>query len=307
VNPATLGAAGTLTVNKTGDGAQVAGGDDWAGEHWVEAVACDRADRTSSTQRLRFRVKGAFQTARYKLDEGDADGDGLLDAPALSVVDAPNNEVTFEDFPEFTLTPGANFSLQRPGDSFLTFDGVSGQASASRAVAATQGAFSVSAWVRTGQVDRRQVVVSQRGAGGLTFSLAIEPDTACGCARPTFTVADGSITHTVTLRTVELAPHHWYVLAGSFDDLYDDLSMRRVRVWAGDDATITPNESAEMALSGFRPGASTEAMLGHELDAGGAGASHWQGDIEDVRFYSDEINDVDLRTHLQADTGQPTD
>ncbi len=263
---------------------------DKVGERWITVQAVDRAGRTSQPVTLLFRVHGAVEKARYDLDEGAGTTvsehvEGLSDPPTG---------------PDFTLSSGVQFVIQHQDeigdDTFLRFDGSTGQATASSPAIDTGSPFSVSAYVRPESVASRRVLVSQSNSAGQTFSLAIEP--GCGAACATFTVKDPSTgtSYTVT-STVAVTTDSWYVVGGSFDN---QLPQHRIKVWVGHQATESSAKTIDQATlalpSSFVPGASTATAIGRDL-AGG----YWSGDVEDLRFYIDEVSPADISVHVEHD------
>lgn len=262
------------------------------GEHWVTAIAHDRAGRVSEPRTRHFRVQGPVLTRQYDLDEGTG---STLDGTLIDGQTAA---------PRFTLSPSGVGFVERTdlgsGHSYLHFDG-SGVATSAQRVVDSGQAFSVSAWVRTEDVANRHVVLAQDTGTGSAFTLAIENSSA-GKAHAVFTVTDptGS-THTVT-STTEMDPNMWYVLAGSFDDL---ISPRRLRVWVAD--AEWPGHIAKTVNSSltptYAPATSMRAFIGAESIAG-TWSNGWLGDIEDVRFYADEVADDDVSNHRWTDPPQ---
>lgn len=277
-----LGATGDYSINLGASGL--------VGEHWVKVRAVDRAGRKSLPVERQFRVQGAVLTAQYDFEEGS--GSTL----SGSYVDGQSVA------PVFTRSASGTSFVQQSagaGDYYLHFDG-SGVATATQPVVDSTRAFSVSAWVRADDVSTRRVVASQRAATGSAFTLAIE-NSAPGKARAVFSVTDSSgQTRTATSAT-ELDPNKWYVLAGSFDD---QSSPRRLQVWVADfvfpgHMSMAPNPAPDLP-SNYAPAASVSTAIGAESIAG-VWSNRWAGDIEDVRFYRDEVSDFDVAAHRNSD------
>ena len=280
VDPAALGAPGTLPIETS----------NFTGEHWITVQSMDRAGRLSPAKTLNFRIFGAVQTSQYLFNEA---GGSQVSATLGS-----------DPSPPFALTPtGVSFLDQHhaqvangvPADTVLQFDGVSGEATTTSRVVDNTHAFSVSAWVRTPSVTTRRVLVSQHNAIGQTFSLAVEPGCGAGNGCATFTVKDTTSASTYTVKsTVAVQPNHWYVLAGSFDDLS---ATHRIRVWVGD-ANAKTAASLDVPAT-FVPTAATGAAFGRDIR--NSTTTRWLGNIEDVRFYTDEIAPVDVQAHIGDD------
>lgn len=264
INPAALGAAATLTEQTA----------NLAGEHWLKVKAYDEAGRVSVERLILFRVLKAVQTGRYEFE------------PANRLGPLSDNDPTAD--PVFTATLSGVSYGQGPRNEHLALDGTGGL-TADPAVSA-RAAFSVSAWVRPGDVSQRRVITSQSSASGSIFELAIKP--GCGGACAEFKVSDPATgaTHTVT-STAPVTNGAWTVVAGSFDDL---ARTHRIKIWVG-------NVAASKEVPGFLPGWSTNGATRIGFASNTTQTGRWIGDIDDVRFYTDEMADFDVQAHIDED------
>lgn len=271
INPAALGASATLTEQTA----------NLAGEHWLKVKAYDEAGRVSDEQTILFRVIKAVETGRYEFE------------PANRLGPLPDTEPDPQADPVFTASAaGVGYQTGSRNDHLL-LDGTGGL-TAAPAVSA-RAAFSVSAWVRAGDISQRRVILSQSSASGTVFELAIKP--GCGAACAEFKVSDPAtgVTHIVT-STARVTASAWTVVAGSFDDL---AQTHRIRVWTGDSEGTRSMASKD--VPGFLPGWSTDGAtrIGFVSDATQTG--RWVGDIDDVRFYTDEVAAFDVQEHINTD------
>ena len=272
------------------------GGSEMAGEHWVKVKAVDRADRISEVRTRYFRVQGAVLTAEYDFNEGA--GSMLGGTPILD----ENGQLSQPTPPALTLSSGGTTFVRHddtdPNHYHLHFDGT-GYASALQPVVDSTHAFSVSAWVRANDISGNRTVVGQTraGAGGFTLGTV----NYLGKAYPTFTVMDSAGASRTVYSTQTLDPGKWYVIAGSFDD---QTNPRRIKVWVADaDISTKPVETKNGAPDlppTYTPAATTYTILGAS-PSGGTWINGWIGDIEDIRFYSDEVGPDDVSAHQGTD------
>lgn len=284
-----LGVSGTSSIDTSGV---------IDGEHWITVQSIDRAGWMSTVKRLDFRVNGALEVARYDLNEN-----GGTTATANQAGN-PVFALAGPSLPTWIVQHAAEEGV--PADSYLHPNG-SGGASATSAVVDDTHAFAVSAWVRATDVTARRVIASQRTASGRAFSLAIQPGCGTGNACATFTVWDPTGAAQTVTSTRAVTANGWFVIAGSFDDL-GPLSSNgidrnhQIRVWVAD-KTNQGSQAAPVTVSlgtAFTPAAATGTDLGQETVAGAASA-RWIGDIEDVRFYTDEVGWRDISNHVLTD------
>lgn len=267
-DPAAPGAEGRRTIAT----------DNLAGEHWLTVVAVDEAGRISDPRRVLFRVLKAVQTGRYEFDEGE--GTRLADSDP----GAPDHA--------FTTTSGATFEAHPSSGHVLALDGLGGGAATAYPVMpSSQAAFSVSAWIRPDDVTQRRVVVSQENSAGQVYALAVEPE--CTCVE--FSVTNPATGAKYAVRSAnQVAAGRWTLVAGSFDDL---ALTNRIRAWVGSSAASL--SFTGRAIPGFAPGtsASGRTLLGYEAPNAVA-VNRWKGAIDDVRFYIDEVANLDLEAHI---------
>ncbi|MFL6172415.1 MAG: LamG-like jellyroll fold domain-containing protein [Marmoricola sp.] len=285
-----LGAAGTLDIDTS----------QYDGEHWVNVNSVDRSGRTSAIVTRNFRIRGAVQVARYKLDEGAGTTANSVEPglPAFVVNGAP--DTTWATLVPAQTEPDGTVDV--PANTYLHFNNGNGGAHTTTRIVDDTHAFAVSAWAKASDVTKRHVVVSQQTVTGGAFSLAIEP--GCGSACAVFTIWDSTGASQSVRSTAPVIANHWYVLAGSFDDLAAPVGTNparthQIRVWTTDE-TSEPGPVAPVTVNlgtTFTPAAATATTLGYEATPGYA-TNGWAGDVEDVRFYTDEVSWLDVSNHI---------
>jgi hypothetical protein len=265
-----------------------------AGRHYLTVKAVDRAGWESAAARTYvFWVGNPPTTGRWALDDGAglSAADAIAGYPALTL----SGSTTWGD--------GARVDVLGLPDGALVFDGPGDVATSPGPVAATNGAYSVMAFVRLDDLSVPRTAVSQDGATASGFELGYRtsgcPAGMAGCWAFTVNTVDGAAPAPVVLASQVPVRQGWWVQLTAVRDTASGAG--RLYVCDIGDGVDT-GDGAPVLTSGTAPGVTWNAAGSLRLGqgrVGAAAANPWLGSISGVQVWAGPI-DGDEAMRVQA-------
>lgn len=249
--------------------------------HTLNVTAKDIAGNISGVRAHQFWVSPLPEKyARWKLDE--TSGTTAADSGTGSSTLSPG-----------TLAGPVSFGAGYLGNG-ATFGGPDARITAAGPVLDTTRSFTVLAWVRAANLNAagQQTILSQDGTLASRFQLQFRQDANGGTGGWCFSMraTDGDTpTSTCTDGSAWGLPSNgvWVHLAGVYDAV-----TGTIRVYVMGEPFSCGGESAATSFTG-NWSATGPFVIGRGL-AGGAGAEHWRGDVDDVHAFQRVLSAAEI-------------